>query len=77
MLAGSGAVGGDNKANGVRSVGSVFDISDAVAVDAGDTTKGGVGGNAASGFADSRYESTFRWKLQNSSSSGLIAIGKS
>jgi hypothetical protein len=28
------------------------------------------------GFADSRYESTFRLKLQNSPSSGLIAIGK-
>jgi hypothetical protein len=29
------------------------------------------------GVADSRYESTFRLKLQNSPSSGLIAIGKS
>jgi len=28
------------------------------------------------GVADSRYESTFRLKLQNSPSSGLIAIGK-
>ena len=29
------------------------------------------------GVADSRYESTFPLKLQNSPSSGLIAIGKS
>jgi hypothetical protein len=29
------------------------------------------------GVADSRYESTFRLKLQNSPSSGLIVIGKS
>ena len=52
-------MGADNKANGVRGVrgvGSVSDISDAVGVDAGagagadagDTTCGGVGGNAAS-----------------------------
>ena len=29
------------------------------------------------GVADSRYESTFRLKLQNSPSSGLIAMEKS
>jgi hypothetical protein len=41
-------VGAVNKANGVRGVGSVSDISDAVGIEAGDTTNGGVGGNAAS-----------------------------
>jgi len=33
---------------GARGVGSVSDISDAVSVEAGDTTNRGVGGNAAS-----------------------------
>jgi len=33
--------------------------------------------SSALGVADSRYESTFRLKLQNSPPSGLIAIGKS
>ena len=52
---GPGGVGAGNKANGVmgvRGVGSVSDISDVVGVGAGagagDTTNGGVGGNAVS-----------------------------
>ncbi len=34
-------MGAVNKANGVRGVGSVSDIRDAVSVEAGDTTNGG------------------------------------
>ncbi len=54
MGTGSGSGADANGVMGVRGVGSVSDISDAVGVDAGagagagDTTNGGVRGNAAS-----------------------------
>ena len=54
MGTGSGSGADANGVMGVRGVGSVSDVSDAIGVDAGagagagDTTNGGVGGNAAS-----------------------------